>query len=487
MAKFLNKKEQVYDFKLTSYGKYLLSIGTFRPTYYAFYDDNIVYDSAYINISESQNETITRINEKTQYLEGLLLFEDVEKAVSNNKGEKVNFYDLDITPTKEVPRKDTFKYDKAIGDSFLDGAAPNHAPAWKVVALNGKIIDSAPKDNMNNLQIPQVNIKVDYTKKISNADAYVRGFTPAGESFEVDPMTGQFVNSSTQVSVGPSEMDPSTLSSRFYDENVIHLMSENLMVYVEEANTEMLTENFDVEVFEQQIEEGHPATGSVRFLSTPAIGNTLTINDGSQTRVFEFGFKPGDIAVGNVFVQIDEGSLRMQSKGFAQAIDTTFGRGAGALGTIYPHFSGSTATVHLTNTNKWYLYGDPQILNKTITTNAGAGKFELFGLAGAKGRKEVLRRKYFYKDTPQIIDGIMVNEQYQSHAFPENLVSSSVEYYFDLNADKDVDQAIACRSIQMMNKESYYVDFDFDCGQKTINPSYYDIYGSEVEPEICLD
>jgi hypothetical protein len=44
MAKFINKKEKVYDFKLTPYGHYLLSIGAFKPEFYGFFDDNIIYD-----------------------------------------------------------------------------------------------------------------------------------------------------------------------------------------------------------------------------------------------------------------------------------------------------------------------------------------------------------------------------------------------------------------------------------------------------------
>jgi len=44
MAKFINKKEQVFDLKLTSYGHYLMSIGKFKPAFYSFYDDNILYD-----------------------------------------------------------------------------------------------------------------------------------------------------------------------------------------------------------------------------------------------------------------------------------------------------------------------------------------------------------------------------------------------------------------------------------------------------------
>ena len=53
MTKFLDKKEQVYDLELTSYGRYLLSIGTFKPTYYTFLDDNIVYDIKYTSTASA--------------------------------------------------------------------------------------------------------------------------------------------------------------------------------------------------------------------------------------------------------------------------------------------------------------------------------------------------------------------------------------------------------------------------------------------------
>ena len=37
---FLDKKEEVLDIKLTQFGKYKLSIGEFKPVYYAFFDDD---------------------------------------------------------------------------------------------------------------------------------------------------------------------------------------------------------------------------------------------------------------------------------------------------------------------------------------------------------------------------------------------------------------------------------------------------------------
>ena len=37
------------------YGKQLLSMGKMKPVYYAFFDDNIMYDGEYAGITENQN------------------------------------------------------------------------------------------------------------------------------------------------------------------------------------------------------------------------------------------------------------------------------------------------------------------------------------------------------------------------------------------------------------------------------------------------
>ena len=44
---FFNRKEEVLDIELTQYGKYLLSIGELAPAYYAFFDDDVIYDTKY--------------------------------------------------------------------------------------------------------------------------------------------------------------------------------------------------------------------------------------------------------------------------------------------------------------------------------------------------------------------------------------------------------------------------------------------------------
>ena len=62
-----------------------------------------------------------------------------------------------------------------------------------------------------------------------------------------------------------------------------------------------------------------------------------------------------------------------------------------------------------------------------------------------------------------------------------------MEYYFDVLTDMDVNQQLACRGALDFNKESYYIDLDFECEGQKEKSTYYDIYGSATEPEICLD
>jgi len=67
-----------------------------------------------------------------------------------------------------------------------------------------------------------------------------------------------------------------------------------------------------------------------------------------------------------------------------------------------------------------------------------------------------------------------------------NYTTSSVGYYFDVIRDHQIDPAIACKSAEVFNRESYYVDLDFKCSDLTEHTNYYiDLYGPVTEPEIC--
>ena len=338
MAKFINKKEQVWDLQLTPHGRYSLSVGGFKPAYYAFYDDNVIYDSRYADgdITEPQNNIHKRIKEETQYLESLTLFKDLEMTSRTEMGGAVDFSNLNALSAMKNPARNIFKFDSAIGDAYLDGGA-NKAPAWKVVALQSTINGIATKDEANQQDVPQINVDAVYVKKIkkagSNTDPKILGS---------DPLNIRDLNFSTKT---------------FADNNIIVLEQRDPVFYIEEVNTELLTHNFEVEIFE--------------------------------------------------------------------------------------------------------------VFNSSITGDS-------------------LQRKYFESYMPQIEKGIMISPKRQKNP-TQNLTTDSVEYYFDLLVDGEVDRNLACRGAGTFNNQSYYVNLDFDCSESEDESVFYDIYGSVTEPEICVD
>jgi hypothetical protein len=137
MSKFLNKKQTVFDIKLTSYGKYLLANGRFKPKYYTFLDDNVVYDSNYVGYAEHQNEATNRIKNETQYLEGLVDFESSYKKIKTLRP-GIPITPLTVGTDQVSPNKANYYYDNIIGDAHHSSDS-QLAPAMKVVTLIGDI------------------------------------------------------------------------------------------------------------------------------------------------------------------------------------------------------------------------------------------------------------------------------------------------------------------------------------------------------------
>lgn len=351
--KFIDKKERVMDLKLTSYGHYLLSIGKFKPEFYSFYDDNVLYDGAYAQISESSNKIHDRIKNKTQYLESQVLFQDIDVAPEIIDDGSMSYYEGDVTPIMYSPRKDIFRFESSIGDAFLQGDT-NIAPAWKVVSLQGKISSSAQSDEVNDLKVPQINIQLNYRKKIVRQD-----------------LLDQFTTT-TRAELNRVRNVADT-TAEFADGRVIQLINDDMMIYVEELNTTLLNENFDIEVYE------------VHSASLPARCPTCE-------------------------------------------------------------------------------------------------------------KQDKLRRLYFKNDYERIMGGFMSTEQQSlvetSIALEDtnqlDNLTSSVGYYFDFGIDHGVDQFKACKAADIFNKQSLYIDLEFDCGDKDEEMQMFDIYGPVTEPEICL-
>jgi len=80
---FFNKKEEVIELKLTQFGRFMLSKGKFKPTFYSFFDDNVLYNSEKGGVNELQNESGARIQE-TPTMEHQNSFSSIEKDINFN-------------------------------------------------------------------------------------------------------------------------------------------------------------------------------------------------------------------------------------------------------------------------------------------------------------------------------------------------------------------------------------------------------------------
>ena len=82
MPVFFDDKEEVLSIDFTQYGKYLLSRGKLKPTYYSFFDDDILYDSQYAGFSEDQKRTEKRIQHKTPRFKTQYSFTHVDSKIT---------------------------------------------------------------------------------------------------------------------------------------------------------------------------------------------------------------------------------------------------------------------------------------------------------------------------------------------------------------------------------------------------------------------
>ena len=71
----------VLDIELTQFGKYKLSVGEFKPVYYAFFDGDVLYDPECAELTGSQNSIEPRIQENTPRLQAQYVFEGRETAI----------------------------------------------------------------------------------------------------------------------------------------------------------------------------------------------------------------------------------------------------------------------------------------------------------------------------------------------------------------------------------------------------------------------
>lgn len=242
--KFLDKKEQVLDLQLTPHGEYLLSQGLFRPQYYSFHDENVLYDPQYAGHTDRQNDIEPRIQEETPQLGTQVVFSDrniflrrglngVAGSIDSVTGLVINEGSIlqtvgegtsGVTIDGSYHERRMYQPHSYLGtsDTLTTGA-----PAWSVSMLRGEVTSSARAisgSQTPTIKIPQLNVTLAYTISVKRERSFI-----SDTELAIEYPNGEFLD----------------------------VKPEILLAQVVERNAEFTSENFEIEVFEV-VEEKSP-------------------------------------------------------------------------------------------------------------------------------------------------------------------------------------------------------------------------------------
>lgn len=237
--KFLDRKEQVLELQMTQYGKALMSRGVFQPAYYAFFDDDVVYDSEYM--STGGDTTATSIALENSVTTSDRIRDAIRPELQYNYAGVESWINLEIIQTT-VMNDEKWDIDAALQalptsiDNYHNIGLPmgtseyntSKAPAWKLNFHAGEITNLNSENGVEFytgagglLRIPQLEVEAVYDIKIK---------------------AGPAPNNQQDTSVD--------VYADFPDGSFIKVEKGHILVDVGELNSIFENENFDIEVYE---------------------------------------------------------------------------------------------------------------------------------------------------------------------------------------------------------------------------------------------
>ena len=213
---FFNKKEDIIEIELTPYGRKLLSQGKMKPKYYAFYDDDILYDTGKANFTETNSQSKTRILTETPSLKVQSTNFGVETNLNTNYEELLDKYMPYPMGTNSFVEKKNSGWGIYAMNKEVDSY--NLTTSAGVV----KVSEGLVSQGQPTLQIPQINCKIEFTMSVDNYDTYRGDYTDLANDLEIE---------------------------RDGEGNFLKLEKETLLFYLLEKNGFVNSDAFEVEVF----------------------------------------------------------------------------------------------------------------------------------------------------------------------------------------------------------------------------------------------
>jgi|ETNvirnome_6_100_1030635.scaffolds.fasta_scaffold00468_6 hypothetical protein len=255
-----NKREDVIDLELTPYGELLLLEGVFKPTYYAFFDDEVLYDSRYAGIEvEAQNKIKDRIKEvprlKTQYLFTNTELPSVKIEDYAAKVFKGEITTLDLVKTANLLPQEkigALSYEPMYYLKLYTLPLPlgncsfetEHAPAWDINLLYNNL--DQQKDGTYSVEIFSSSIHP--TLKIPQMDVTIQ-YVTEGYPLNMTPKTSTD-NADKSENFRLKEFDELHENPPIYNDGYYDFQEDFIVLEINENNVPFLKENFDIEVYE---------------------------------------------------------------------------------------------------------------------------------------------------------------------------------------------------------------------------------------------
>ena len=264
--KFLNGKEEVIDIQITSYGRHLISKGKFKPHYYSFFDDGVLYDNEYAGVTELQNDTQNRIKNDTPRLQAQANYAGSETSVKK-LAENFEFEKKTVDFTTRVPVTGL--------TGFLRRAA-GRDPGTRLKTITYEYTQITPKENQS---VPAIQADADkfYSLKYpigtsdlntDNAPSWSVSVLNSTISSSSNHLSGAFINEKipqldlfpinyeTIVGQVPPNSDDTSYDYVFENQdgtpaNFINVLpgDDELVLSIAEGNTFFGEQNFDIEVY----------------------------------------------------------------------------------------------------------------------------------------------------------------------------------------------------------------------------------------------
>jgi len=218
---FFDSKQEVINIELTSRGKRLLSRGKFKPHFYSFHDNDIIYDAAYYGTTEQPTNAAGRIEDDTATLKPFY---------------SVSSKDFPAAPeifSLDTYEKENFKLTRdPIGTSL---ANVNEVPYFRCAFFKGLISGSAPTTTLT--ATTGETLATLNTPTITMNNPVYRG------AFVDDINTDLSRPSEALI---PSSREADIYSMRLKDNKYMKVKKDYILLSLEEENTQNEFESFSI-------------------------------------------------------------------------------------------------------------------------------------------------------------------------------------------------------------------------------------------------